>query len=93
MSLEQATPPAQVQWLNCQPVDGAGRFAVAPKFIPQAAADCEFAYVLPQAVIVPGDVASTKFEGADWKVTDSSNAGGVVEDELRVIEDEVWLIS
>lgn len=63
---------------------------MAPKFIPQAA-DCEFAYVLPQAVIVPGDVASTKFEGADWKVTDSSNVGAVVEDEIRVVEDEVWV--
>jgi hypothetical protein len=61
-----------------------GRLAVAPKLIAQAA-DCEFAYVLPQAVIVPGEVACAKFEGEDWKVTDSSNVGAVVEDEVWVI--------
>ena len=39
VSPEQATPPAQLQWSNLQPVDGVGRFAVAPKLILQAAAD------------------------------------------------------
>ena len=41
--------------------------------------------MFPQAVIVPGEVASAKFEGEDWKVTDSSNVGAVVEDEVWVI--------
>jgi len=84
VSLEQATPPAQVQWLNCQPVEGTGRLAVTPKLIPQAAG-CEFAYVFPQAAIVAGEVASGKLEGEDWKVMDSSNVGAVVEDEVWVM--------
>lgn len=39
VSLEQATPPAQLQWSNLQPLDGVGRFAVAPKLVLQATAD------------------------------------------------------
>ncbi len=57
---------------------------MAPKLIPQAAG-CEFAYVFPQAVIVAGEVASGKLAGEDWKVTDSSNVGAVVEGEVWVM--------
>ena len=57
---------------------------MAVKLVPQVA-PCEFAYVFPQAVIVPGDVASAKLEGADWKVTDSNNPG-VVEERVCVAD-------
>ena len=33
---------------------------------------------------MPGEVVSTKLEGEDWKVTDSSTVGAVVEDEVCV---------
>jgi len=66
-----------------------GKFAVAPKFDVQTYADWEYEWPLPQAVIVPGDVASMKFVGKDWNVTDSSSGGAVVEDEVCVA---VWYI-
>ena len=66
---------------------GVGKFAVAPKFDVQTYADWEYEWLLPQAVIVPGDVASMKFVGKDWNVTDSRSGEAVVEDEVCVA---VW---
>ena len=54
---------------------------MALKFAVQAVAESK-AYVFPQAVIEPGDVALMKLPGEDWKVTDSRS--GVA------VEDEVW---
>jgi hypothetical protein len=32
---EHETPPVQIQFENCQPVDGEGKLAVAEKLLPQ----------------------------------------------------------
>ena len=66
---------------------------MAPKLIPQASADWKYEYVLPQAVIVPGDATPMKLEGADSNVTDCSSGGAVVEDEVWVIDWDVCVVA
>jgi hypothetical protein len=63
LEVVQLTPPAQVQWSNCQ-VEGEGEFAMAVKLVVQTV-DWPSVNVPPQAAIAPGTVAP-------------GNVGGVV---------------
>jgi hypothetical protein len=56
LEVVQLTPPVHVQWSNCQPVEGEGRFAVAMKLALQTV-DWPSVNVPPQAAIDPGKVA------------------------------------
>lgn len=42
--------------------------------------------MLPHAVIVPGEVTLKKSDGEDWKVTDCSNGGAIVDAEVWVTD-------
>ena len=75
---EHDTPPVQIQFENCQPVDGNGRFAVAEKLLPQLVEDSPFVKVPLQALIEPGEEAPRKLVGFVLKVTVAVGVGALL---------------
>jgi hypothetical protein len=68
VELEQDTPPLHSQLLNCQPVEGEGRLAVAEKLLGQVL-DCSFVNVFPQVVMEPADVPVGNVDGVVLNMT------------------------